>query len=1021
MSSIRMFDAISVRNPAMDDCTDADLLRRFQAKQDGVAFAELVHRHGPMVYGTCRRTTGNVADADDAFQATFFILARKADSIRAAGALGSWLHGVAVRVARKAQWQALKRRVRQMAAAKPEAVPDKTPDGDLSAVIDEELQRLPDKLRQVILICDVAGKSRSQAARELGWPEGTVAKRLAKARQELGQQLSRRGVTLGIAAIAGGATVVVPNRLLAETITQALAFALDPGSGPVAIRILAEAVMRSMKFSALKVWVISGLIAMMLAGGGILLASGRSEPPEKKPDTPKKATDSAPAKHERISWKKKTVLETPGWLPASIAFSPDGKTMVTGGTDGHVFAYEAQTQKEKWKASVGGDFAAVAFDSDGKSVLATFKDGVRFLDPETGQLTNTIDEPGSHPVTIGVFPNQSVAVAPGQEVVSHKIIFGNDHAYFVKIWVEGGPPSTMRAMTTAPNKTPMDANAIPLAVDPAGSSAIITGPIDPKTGKNVLWAWVAGSRGEGFHGNQLLSGHEAPVVSAAWSKDGSTAVTGDAAGRIIVWDARAMKESKRLELGNRIAALAITGDAKNIAAVVVGKKAEFYVWETANPANNMKPIHADEYDYGGPIRAGLAFSPDGRQLSGIAINTAWLARLGDLTGKLHVWEIDSPKAEEKPADRPPTKLTWKADKSTQHPDFDLRSITVSPDGKKFAVATSLASSRFNQDSLVFATESGKELYRVRGGYPRFVGNDHLYTLDNAVDNAVIDYDVQTGTKIKSFSMKTFPPVPATDSPLLRAQISPDGKAIAVWFTFIIARVIDIQAGTELVQLEGQELPARAKPLINPLPLMNFLSTEAVWSPDSKRVAELYTYNDKDWTGGLAVWDAKTGKRVARFPNGIIPAARFMCFTFSPNGKWLAVGGLTKEAQEASSLTILDSESLKEVRKTIIDSRDGGADVTAVAYSPDGGTIAVAANMHTGKAPLVRILLCDAKTLEVYDTLLPGHDTPPISSLAFAPDGKTLIAATGWMLALPHQQQKEIAHRIMIWRGQEKTK
>ena len=142
MSSLRVFDAFQVRNPALDDCPDAELLRQYQAKRDGAAFAEIVYRHGSMVFGTCKRVLGNATDADDAFQATFFILARKAGQIRKADAVGSWLHGVAVKVARKAQQQALKRRLRQMAAAKPEAVPAKTPDADLAAVLDDEIRVL---------------------------------------------------------------------------------------------------------------------------------------------------------------------------------------------------------------------------------------------------------------------------------------------------------------------------------------------------------------------------------------------------------------------------------------------------------------------------------------------------------------------------------------------------------------------------------------------------------------------------------------------------------------------------------------------------------------------------------------------------------------------------------------------------------------------------------------------------------------------------------------------------------------
>jgi len=391
----------------------------------------------------------------------------------------------------------------------------------------------------------------------------------------------------------------------------------------------------------------------------------------------------------------------------------------------------------------------------------------------------------------------------------------------------------------------------------------------------------------------------------------------------------------------------------------------------------------------------------------------WLSRTGELIGKLHVWEIDEPKTEAKPPENAPIKLTWKAEKPISHPDFDLRNVTFSPDGKKFAVSTSLTSLRFDQDTLVFATDSCEQLYRVKGGFPRFVGND-LYTWNNEV----VQYDVQTGKRIKSFPVKAFPAVPASDNPLFRCQISPDGNAVAGWFTGIIARVIDIKSGTELVRLEGQELPDSFQRPTDPRTRLNFQSMDAAWSPDSKRLAELYPSNNER-TGGLAVWDTKTGKQIARLPIGDTPLARFMCFTFSRDGKWLVVGGLTQENQDASSLTILDAETLKPDRKRVIDSRDGGADVTAIAYSPDGGTIAVAVNLLTGRAPMVRILLCDAKSLEAYDTLLPDHDTAPISSLAYSPEGKTLIAATGSLITIP--ERKEILHKIIIWRGEVKSK
>jgi RNA polymerase sigma factor (sigma-70 family) len=985
MSSIRMAAALQALNPLPADGTDGELLQRYMARRDGAAFAELMRRHGPMVYGTCRRISGNGADADDAFQATFFVLARNAGHIRTAHAVGSWLHGVAVKVARKAQQQAIRRRMRQMAAAKPEAVHPTTPVADWWAVIDDELNRLPDPLRQAILTCDIGGKSRSQAALELGWPEGTVAKRLAKARQELAKRLTQRGVTLGVAAALGTAAAAVPNRLLAETIERATAFAVGDGAGSLAVRTLAEGVMRSMKVNVLKLWAIVGLMTIALTGGGIMLAGDPDEPATKKPDGPKPVV----AKTERVMWKEKTVLATAGWLPGSVAYSSDGKTMIAGGTGGKVVAFDTANDTARinfhWTAEVGGNYAAVAFSADGKSVLATFKDGVKFLDAKTGKAGITIEEPETIPIAIGVFPDREIE-SGDQKLISRKVIFGNALGYSVKEWIEQAAPGTIHVSTVAKEKQPVDPNAVPLAVDPAGRSAIITGPIMRDTGKNVLWAYVAGDHEKDSPGNRLLVGHEAIVVSAAWSKDGKTAVTGDADGRVIVWDAKTMKETRRIELGTRIAALAITADGKRTAAVVIGKKAEYYVWETANPTNNMKPIHVDPYDYSGADRACLAFSPDGRQLTGSAISMGWLFQLGQLVGRLHVWEIDSPKAAEPPQ---PVKLKWEKENPIADPQFDLRSVEVSPDGKKFAVRT-------GAKTFVYETATGRKLYAVNGRFARFIGGD-LFTWVNSV----VQYDAETGKE-----KKTFPPAKSINV-LFAAQVSPDGKTIA-GFDGIVVRKIDIATGDDSVKFVGQGNFIRN--YVNTFP-----TSEVVWSPDGKRVAGVYVYNETGFNGGLGIWDAETGKLLTHLDKANKLSSRSMSYAFSPDGKALAVAGLARDERNASSLTLLDSATFKVIRSVVIDSRDGGADATAVAYSPDGRTIATAVNLHSGKGPLVRVQLWDADTGEIADTLLPEHDTPVISSLAFTPDGKTLIAATGSMIDVP--QSKEILHRILIWRGE----
>lgn len=648
MPSTVISAAFQAMNPSTGDGTDGELLQRFVLSRDDAAFAELVRRHGPMVYGTCRRISGNGADADDAFQATFFVLARKAGHIRAANAVGSWLHGVALKVARKAQQQAIQRRMRQMAAAKSEAVHPTIPVADWWAVIDDELNQLPEPLREVLLACDIGGRTRSQASKELGWPEGTVAKRLAKARQEMAKRLTRRQVTLGVSGLSS-ACAAVPSELFAETISDATAFAAG-AAGSLAVQTLAEGVMRSMKANVLKMWAATGLMALALVGGGIMLAGGPDEQPVKNPDGPKPVVETA----DHSVWKEKTVLDMPGWLPGSVVFSPDGKSLVAGGSGGRVAAYDTATFgindtakfKCKWSTEVGGNYAAVTFSADGKSVLATFKDGVKFLDAETGKVENTIEDlhalQGCDITAVGVFPDRAVEGGM-QKQISHKIILGTYLGYRVKTWIDSAPVSTITTSTFSKDHKPADPNAVPLAVDPAGKSAIITGPIDRDTGKNILWAWVAGNNEKDSPGNRRLEGHQAMVVSAAWSRDGKTAITGDAGGRVIVWDAKTMKETRRVELGDRIAALAVSSDGKQAAAAVVGKQAEFYVWEVEKPVKNMKPIHIDSADFGGSIRAGLAFSPNGRQLTGIAINMGWLTRLGKLVGKVHVWEIENAK------------------------------------------------------------------------------------------------------------------------------------------------------------------------------------------------------------------------------------------------------------------------------------------------------------------------------------------------------------------------------------------
>ncbi|CAN5277147.1 hypothetical protein BH10PLA2_BH10PLA2_09250 [soil metagenome] len=345
--------------------------------------------------------------------------------------------------------------------------------------------------------------------------------------------------------------------------------------------------------------------------------------------------DSSPAP---LVWKKKHTLETPGCLPVSVAYARDGKLLIIGGTGGRVVAVDCLTRKEQWKAEVGGDFAAVAVAADGKSVLTTFDDGVRYLDLNTGTIRNFHIEQGSRPIAVGVFPDLELERDMQPSLFAHKILFGNARGWFVKTWTASGFPGTITTTTVPKGDLPADPQAVPLAVDPAGKRVVLTGPRDTATGKNVLWAWAAGNPGQE---NQILEGHQAAVVSAAWSKDGKTLATGDAAGSVILWDAKSMRPTDHQELGARVAALALSPDGTKVAAVAIGNRAEYFAWEKGKP-KNRKLIHIDTARFSGPVHACLAFAPDGQQLVGSAVSLDATGLAEKTAGHVHLWERGRP-------------------------------------------------------------------------------------------------------------------------------------------------------------------------------------------------------------------------------------------------------------------------------------------------------------------------------------------------------------------------------------------
>lgn len=275
------------------DLTDGQLLDRFLGQREEAAFEALVRRHGPMVLGVCRRVLHHTQDAEDAFQATFLVLIRKAACITPRELVGHWLYGVAYRTAMKARTMSARRqaRERQVKDMPSRQNHDAQIWSDLQPLLDQELNRLPETYRVPVVLCDLEGKSRKDVARQLRLPEGTVSSRLARGRGMLGRRLAARGVALSAASLAvllspKTASASVPASLLVSTLEAATLFAAGKtaAAGLVSAKVVAltEGVLKAMLLTKLKI--ATGLllaVGILGTGAGLVTHKALAEKPAK--------------------------------------------------------------------------------------------------------------------------------------------------------------------------------------------------------------------------------------------------------------------------------------------------------------------------------------------------------------------------------------------------------------------------------------------------------------------------------------------------------------------------------------------------------------------------------------------------------------------------------------------------------------------------------------------------------------------------------------------------------------------
>ncbi|MCI0459285.1 MAG: RNA polymerase sigma factor [Gemmataceae bacterium] len=260
------------------EVSDSHLLRAFAERNDQAAFAQIVRRHGPLVMGVCRRVLRHAQDVEDAFQATFLVLAGKAGSIRRGEALASWLHGVAYRTAMSAKRDAARWRKHEGYAARPVAASQSVAVAwdDVQAVLDQEVENLPPIYRTAFVLCHLNGLSHAEAAQQLGVKQGTLASRLAAARKRLEEALARRGILLSALltalAVSGGVRAAVPGLLAEATARWAARFVTGSAPGlSEQVRFLVDGVTKTMFAANVKLATVLMLTFSLFGTGAVVL------------------------------------------------------------------------------------------------------------------------------------------------------------------------------------------------------------------------------------------------------------------------------------------------------------------------------------------------------------------------------------------------------------------------------------------------------------------------------------------------------------------------------------------------------------------------------------------------------------------------------------------------------------------------------------------------------------------------------------------------------------------------------
>jgi RNA polymerase sigma factor (sigma-70 family) len=898
--------------------------------QDADAFGILVGRYAPLVTEVCRSVLGQEQDAEDAFQMTFLVLAKQARAIRNAGSLGPWLYGVAYRTALTARRRAARRQCVENQGTRP--MPEPSPDAaaslrELQTLLHKEVSRLPEKYRKPFVLCCLQGISRAEAARALGWKEGTVAGRVAEARRLLHKRLARCGLALTAALTAREVAIPAPPaRLIGLTVEAAVRLANGRTlAGFLSADALAlfRGVTRAM---AIKKVVNGALLVTLLglvAGGAVWAAHQTHSPAPRVPPPTNNEVAPPPIVPVKLA-PRRPDLDAPDndVLPTgaiarigdlrlkhagevrAVALSADGRTLASTGSDQHVRLWDTATGKQRRKIESQGmkaDMYQLALSPNGNIVaLGDGGESIRIWETATGKELTPIK---SHVESGKGNGSINLAFSPdGKTVAVEFALEGTIRLYDLTTDKEGahwpGRRGHMPRFTFAPDgKT--------LVVLLGGEVALV----ETASGKELQHIKPGGNG----------------AYSVTFSADGKTLLSGET-GHIGVWDTASGKEGDAIALNPEeiLLSLVATADAKQIVAVAdsgrcsvlefpSGKEVRHFSfptrWSTLPPpvafsadgktfawtTMGSNQVHLSDittekelFAAGDQPKAGpFAFTPDGRGVVGVGVDGSprlWDTRTGKelrrfekVDGEVYSFDVTPDGKTLRGAGA--GLVSWDMSNGRELDRFPLQTgfqpltgFTTSSDGKLVAAGeVDSSSSPFPRDCSVYWWDAatGKEVGHAEKAHHGSVSGVAFSpggkTLASAgYDRTIALWNVATGKEQRRLNR-----VHCSDC---RLSFSPDGKVL------FSAEAYFNDKGKHTVRLTRWN--AESGEELDHWDTSGVETTFAAIAPDGKAAAFLRPERT------LVILDLKTGEALGKvqLPQGV---ARFVAF--SRDSRYFATG------------------------------------------------------------------------------------------------------------------------------------